>query len=58
LCRFSHLTAKLVRKLAVSGTLVEWPAGRGAKGCKGIAHKVQATKNAIGYVEVAYAEQN
>src|SRR5262249_44010510 len=41
-----------------SGTLVEWPAGIGAKGCEGVANTVQATKNSIGYVEAAYANQN
>jgi phosphate transport system substrate-binding protein len=42
---------------AGSGTLVEWPAGIGVKGGEGVA-AVGQTKNAIGYVEIAYAKQN
>ena len=41
-----------------SGTAVEWPAGVGAKGNEGIAGNISQTKNAIGYVEYAYAKQN
>ena len=41
-----------------SGTAVEWPAGVGAKGNEGVAGNVGQTKNAIGYVEYAYAKQN
>jgi phosphate transport system substrate-binding protein len=41
-----------------SGTAVEWPAGVGAKGNEGVAANVGQTKNAIGYVEYAYAKQN
>ena len=40
------------------GTAVEWPAGVGAKGNEGVAGNVGQTKNAIGYVEYAYAKQN
>jgi phosphate transport system substrate-binding protein len=40
------------------GTAVEWPAGIGVKGSEGVANPVQQTKNAIGYVEAAYAKQN
>ena len=40
------------------GTAVEWPTGVGAKGNEGIAGNVSQTKNAIGYVEYAYAKQN
>jgi phosphate transport system substrate-binding protein len=40
------------------GTAVEWPAGVGAKGNEGVAANVGQTKNAIGYVEYAYAKQN
>ena len=39
-------------------TSVEWPVGLGAKGNEGVANNVQQTKNAIGYVESAYAKQN
>ena len=41
-----------------AGTAVEWPAGVGAKGNEGVAGNVGQTKNAIGYVEYAYAKQN
>jgi phosphate transport system substrate-binding protein len=40
------------------GTAVEWPVGVGAKGNEGVAGNVSQTKNAIGYVEYAYAKQN
>ena len=43
---------------AGEGTAVEWPAGVGAKGNEGVAGNVAQTKNAIGYVEYAYAKQN
>src|SRR5438270_292443 len=43
---------------AGSGTAVEWPAGVGAKGNEGVAGNIGQTKNAIGYVEYAYAKQN
>jgi phosphate transport system substrate-binding protein len=41
-----------------SGTAVEWPVGVGAKGNEGISGNIGQTKNAIGYVEYAYAKQN
>jgi phosphate transport system substrate-binding protein len=41
-----------------SNTSVEWPVGLGAKGNEGVANNVAQTKNAIGYVEYAYAKQN
>jgi phosphate transport system substrate-binding protein len=41
-----------------SGTVVEWPAGVGAKGNEGVSANVGQTKNSIGYVEYAYAKQN
>ena len=37
---------------------VEWPVGVGAKGNEGVAQNVANAKNAIGYVEYAYARQN
>ncbi|MBL8589191.1 MAG: phosphate ABC transporter substrate-binding protein PstS [Methylobacteriaceae bacterium] len=43
---------------AGEGTAVEWPVGVGAKGNEGVAGNVAQTKNAIGYVEYAYAKQN
>lgn len=41
-----------------SGTAVEWPVGVGAKGNEGVAGNISQTRNAIGYVEYAYAKQN
>ncbi|MCS7201359.1 MAG: phosphate ABC transporter substrate-binding protein PstS [Dictyoglomus sp.] len=41
-----------------SGTSVNWPVGIGGRGNAGVAGYVQNTVGAIGYVELAYAEQN
>ena len=41
-----------------AGASVEWPVGMGAAGNDGIADKVAATRNAIGYVELTYAIQH
>jgi phosphate transport system substrate-binding protein len=41
-----------------SGSAVSWPVGTGGKGNEGVASYVQRIKNAIGYVEYAYALQN
>ncbi len=40
------------------GTAVNWPVGLGGKGNEGIAGLVKQTEGSIGYVELAYAEQN
>ena len=40
------------------GTAVKWPVGLGARGNAGVAGQVQQTPGGIGYVELAYAEQN
>ncbi len=40
------------------GTSVDWPVGLGGKGNEGVAGLVKQTDGAIGYVELAYAEQN
>ncbi|MBI4468340.1 MAG: phosphate ABC transporter substrate-binding protein PstS [Acidobacteria bacterium] len=40
------------------GTSVNWPAGIGGKGNEGVAGQVKQTAGSIGYVELAYAEQN
>lgn len=40
------------------GTNVKWPAGLGAKGNEGVTGLVKQTPGAIGYVELAYANQN
>ncbi len=41
-----------------NATSVEWPTGLGGKGNPGIAAAVKNTVGGIGYVELAYAEQN
>lgn len=40
-----------------SGTAVKWPVGIGGKGNEGVAANVQRVRNAIGYVEYAYAKK-
>jgi len=40
------------------GTSVNWPVGIGGKGNEGVAGLVKQTEGSIGYVELAYAEQN
>ena len=40
------------------GKEVQWPIGLGAKGNDGVAGQVKQTPGAIGYVELAYANQN
>ncbi len=40
------------------GKEVQWPTGLGAKGNEGVAGQVKQTPGAIGYVELAYANQN
>ena len=41
-----------------AGKSVAWPVGVGGKGNDGVASVVKSTKGGIGYVELAYAEQN
>lgn len=41
-----------------TGASVKWPVGLGGKGNEGVAGQVKNTKNAIGYVELAYAFEN
>jgi len=41
-----------------TGVSVNWPVGVGAKGNEGVTGQVKQTPNAIGYVELIYAEQN
>jgi len=40
------------------GKEVKWPVGLGAKGNEGVAGQIKQTPGAIGYVELAYANQN
>ncbi len=44
--------------LVGANTSVSWPAGVGGKGNDGVAGLVRQTPGAIGYVELAYAQQN
>ncbi len=37
---------------------MRWPVGLGAKGNEGVAGQVKQTPGAVGYVELAYANQN
>ncbi len=39
-------------------TSVKWPAGLGAKGSEGVSGQVKQLAGTIGYVEMAYADQN
>ena len=39
-------------------TSVKWPAGLGAKGSEGVSGQVKQLPGTIGYVEMAYADQN
>ncbi|HEY6005137.1 MAG TPA: phosphate ABC transporter substrate-binding protein PstS [Anaeromyxobacter sp.] len=41
-----------------AGTSVKWPVGLGAKGNEGVTGLVKQTPGSIGYVELAYANQN
>ena len=41
-----------------AGTSVSWPAGIGGKGNEGVANYTKRTADSIGYVELAYAQQN
>jgi phosphate transport system substrate-binding protein len=46
------------RKAVGAGKSVRWPVGIGAKGNEGVTGLVKQTPGAIGYVELAYANQN
>ncbi len=41
-----------------AGTSVNWPVGIGGKGNEGVANYTKRSADSIGYVELAYAEQN
>src|SRR5208337_5587574 len=41
-----------------AGTSVKFPVGIGGKGNEGVANYTKRTADSIGYVELAYAEQN
>jgi len=40
------------------GASVKWPVGLGGKGNEGVAGQIKTIKNAVGYVELAYAVEN
>ncbi len=40
------------------GTDIQWPVGLGGKGSAGVAGLIQQNPGAIGYIELAYAQQN
>ncbi len=40
------------------GTDIQWPTGLGGKGSAGVAGLIQQNPGGIGYIELAYAEQN
>ena len=54
LCSISPEWSQKVGK----STSVSWPTGLGGKGNEGVAGQVKQLPGAIGYVELAYAEQN
>jgi phosphate transport system substrate-binding protein len=53
----SKVSPEWKQKVGV-GTSVKWPVGLGGKGNEGVSGLVKQTPNAIGYVELIYAEQN
>jgi phosphate transport system substrate-binding protein len=46
------------KEKAGTGKSVKWPVGLGGKGNEGVTGLVKGTPNSIGYVELAYANQN
>ena len=46
------------KEMVGAGTSVSWPSGVGGKGNEGVSGVVRQTPGALGYVELAYAEQN
>jgi len=58
---FTHYLAAVSSSWAKkvgTGKSVDWPVGIGGKGNEGVTGIVKQTPGAIGYVELAYAEQN
>jgi phosphate transport system substrate-binding protein len=58
---FSDYLSSVSREWATSpgkGKELAWPVGLGAKGNEGVSGMVKQTEGAIGYTELAYAEQN
>jgi phosphate transport system substrate-binding protein len=46
------------KEVVGAGKSVNWPTGLGAKGNEGVTGQLKQTPGAIGYVELAYANQN
>lgn len=58
---FTGYLAKISKpwaKQVGAGKSVNWPAGIGGKGSEGVSGVLKQTPGSIGYVELAYAEQN
>jgi len=58
---FTHYLAAVSKTWATkvgAGKSVSWPAGIGGKGNEGVAGVLTKTPGSIGYVELAYADQN
>ncbi|MBI1747428.1 MAG: phosphate ABC transporter substrate-binding protein PstS [Acidobacteria bacterium] len=55
---FLSRSSPLWQQRAGKGTSVNWPVGIGGKGNEGVTGQVKQLPGAIGYVELAYAEQN
>lgn len=57
---FTHYLKAVSRDWGASraGKSIEWPVGLGGKGNDGVASIVKSTPGGIGYVELAYANQN
>jgi len=53
----AKVSADFKQKVGV-GKSVKWPTGLGGKGNEGVTGLVKATPGAVGYVELAYANQN
>ncbi len=53
----SKVSAEWKEKVG-KGTSVKWPAGLGGKGNEGVTGLVKQTPGSLGYVELAYANQN
>jgi len=53
----SKVSAEWKKKVG-KGTSVNWPLGLGGKGNEGVSGLVKQTPNAIGYVELIYAQSN
>ncbi len=53
----SHVSSEWKTKVGTN-TSVNWPTGLGGKGNEGVAGQIKQVPGAIGYIELAYANQN